>query len=105
VIDGWKWVPILLNLQRVLDGATSANLTKFIMQNLVEFGSMTKTNVANKSVCFGTNGVIIFQGLKKWCHHKDDAKPCSIYEWCALYGTLHKLGCPNFEQFEFGGKN
>jgi hypothetical protein len=47
-----------------LDGATSANLTKFIMHNLVEFGSMTKTNLANKSVCFGTNGVIVFQGLK-----------------------------------------
>jgi len=66
---------------------------------------MTKTNVANESVCFRTDGVIIFQGFKKWCHHKDDAKPCSIYEWCALYGTLHKLSRPNFEQFEFGGKN
>jgi hypothetical protein len=22
-----------------------------------------------------------------------------------LYGTLHKPGCPNFEQIEFGGKN
>jgi hypothetical protein len=22
-----------------------------------------------------------------------------------LYGTLHKPSCPNFEQFEFGGKN
>ncbi len=64
MIDGWKQVPILLNLQRVLDGVTSTNLTKFIMQNLVEFGSMTKTNVANKLVCFGTNGVIVFQGLK-----------------------------------------
>jgi hypothetical protein len=30
---------------------------------------------------------------------------CSIYEWCALYGTPQKLGYPNFEQFEFGGKN
>jgi hypothetical protein len=47
-----------------LDGATFANLTKLIMQSLVEFGSMTKTNVANKLVCFGTDGVIIFQGLK-----------------------------------------
>jgi hypothetical protein len=64
VIDGWKWVPILHNLQRVLDGAISANLTKFIMWNLVYFGSMTEIDVANKLVCFGTNGVIVFQGFK-----------------------------------------
>jgi hypothetical protein len=31
MIDGWKWVPILFNLQRVLDGAIFANLTKLIM--------------------------------------------------------------------------
>jgi hypothetical protein len=30
---------------------------------------------------------------------------CFICEWCALYGTSHKPSCPNFEQFEFGGKN
>jgi hypothetical protein len=64
VIDGWKWVPILFNLQRVLDGATSTNLTKFIMQNLVEFGSMIEIDLANKLVCFGADGMIVFQGLK-----------------------------------------
>ncbi len=64
VIDGWKQVLILLNLQRVLDGAIFANLIKLIIQSLVEFGGMTKTDVANKLVCFGTNGVKIFQGLK-----------------------------------------
>jgi len=60
VIDGWKQVLILINLQRVLDGATSTNLTKFIVWNLVEFGGMIETNVANKLVCFGVNGLIIF---------------------------------------------
>jgi hypothetical protein len=44
VIDGWKWVPILFNLQRVLDGVTSTNLTKLIVRSLVEFGSMIETN-------------------------------------------------------------
>ncbi len=58
--DGWKWVPILLNLQMVLDGATFVNLTKFIVQNLVEFGNMAKQNVANKLVCFGVDGMTIF---------------------------------------------
>ncbi len=64
VIDGWKWVSILLNLQKVLDGATSTNLTKLIVWSLVEFGSMIETNVANKLVCFGADGVTNLQGFK-----------------------------------------
>ncbi len=48
---------ILLNLQRVLDGATFINLTKLIVWNLVEFGCMIETNVANKLVYFGADGV------------------------------------------------
>jgi hypothetical protein len=57
VIDGWKWVPILLNLQRVLDNAT---FMEFIVHNFVEFGSMTKIDVANKLVYFEANGMTIF---------------------------------------------
>jgi hypothetical protein len=49
-----------LTFQKVLDGATSANLTKLIMWNLVEFGGMIETYVANKLVCFGANEVMIF---------------------------------------------
>jgi len=57
VIDGWKLVLILLNLQRVLDIATFMEL---ILQNFVEFGSMTEINVANKLIYFEGNGMIIF---------------------------------------------
>jgi hypothetical protein len=53
-------VPILLNLQRVLDGVIFDNLTKFIVWNLVEFGGMIETDVANKLVHFRTNGMAIF---------------------------------------------
>jgi hypothetical protein len=47
-----------------LDGAIFANLTKLTMRSLVEFGSMTKTDVTNKLVCFGIDGMTIFQSLK-----------------------------------------
>jgi hypothetical protein len=47
-----------------LDGVTSINLTKLIVWSLVEFGGMIKTNVANKYVFFGIDGVTIFQGFK-----------------------------------------
>ncbi len=34
------------------------------MQNLVKFGGLNETKVANTLVCFGANEVTIFQGLK-----------------------------------------
>jgi hypothetical protein len=64
VIDEWKWVPIFLNLQKVLDGETFDNFSKLIVQRLVEFGSMTKKDVTNKLVCFKVDGMIVFQGLE-----------------------------------------
>lgn len=36
-----KTFPILLNLQRVVDGSTINNLTSLVIQNLVEYGGLT----------------------------------------------------------------
>jgi hypothetical protein len=55
-----KRVPILLNLQRVVDGATSNNLIEIIVKNLMEYGSLSEINIANKLVSFGVNDVTIF---------------------------------------------
>jgi hypothetical protein len=55
-----KRVPILLNLQRVVDGATSNNLIVIIVKNLMEYGSLSEINIANKLVSFGVNDVTIF---------------------------------------------
>ncbi len=57
VINGWKWVPILLNLQRVLD---SVIFTELITHNFVEFERMTEIDVANKLVYLKANGMTIF---------------------------------------------
>jgi hypothetical protein len=54
----------LLNLQRVVDGATFDNLTSFIMKSLMEFGGLSETNLVNKLVCFEVEKVIVFQGVK-----------------------------------------
>jgi hypothetical protein len=56
-------VSILLNLERIVNGSTSDNLTFIIIRSLV-FGGMSKTDITNKVVFFGANGVIVFQGLK-----------------------------------------
>jgi hypothetical protein len=55
----WKRVSILLKLQCVVDEVTFDNLTSLI-KTLMGFGSLNEIDLANKLVCFGANGVIVF---------------------------------------------
>jgi hypothetical protein len=64
VIKERKKVLIMLNLQHVVDGTTSDNLTSFIVKSLMEFGGLSETNLANKLFSFGVDRVTIFQGVK-----------------------------------------
>jgi hypothetical protein len=64
VTNEWKRVSILLNLQRVVDGAIFNNLTSVIMKSLMEFGGLSEIDLVNKLVYFGANGITIFQGVK-----------------------------------------
>ncbi len=57
-------VPILLNLERIVNKNTSNNFIFVIICSLTIFGGMSKINIANKVVYFGANSVTIFQGLK-----------------------------------------
>jgi hypothetical protein len=47
---GWA---LLLNLQRVVDGATFNNLIKIIVKSLMEYGSLSEKKIANKLVFLG----------------------------------------------------
>jgi hypothetical protein len=64
VMKKWKKLPILLNLQKVVDGSTTDNLTSFISQSLVEYEGLNEADIANKLICFGVDGVMIFHGVK-----------------------------------------
>jgi hypothetical protein len=64
VVENWRKQPILLNLERVVDGNTSNNLIVIIICFLTNLGGLLVVDVANTVVCFGANGVIVFQGLK-----------------------------------------
>jgi len=65
VTNEWKRILIVINLQKVVDGATSKNiLTNLIMQNLVDFGGSNEIDIVNKLVCFEANGIIILQGVR-----------------------------------------
>jgi hypothetical protein len=55
-------MPILLNLENFINENTFDNFVVVIIHSLV-FGGMSKVNNTNKVVCFGFDGVIVFQGL------------------------------------------
>ncbi len=57
-------MPILLNLERIVNGGTFDNLTFVIVCYLIIVGGMSKINIINKVVYFGVDNVTIFQGLK-----------------------------------------
>ncbi len=60
VVDNWHRVPILLKLERIVDGGTFDNLITMIIHFLVIFGGMSEIDITNKVVCFGVDGVTIF---------------------------------------------
>ncbi len=61
----WKRISIVINLQKVVDGATSKNiLTNLIVQNLVDFGGLSEIDIVNKLVWFEANGITILQGVR-----------------------------------------
>jgi hypothetical protein len=64
VKEEWKRLPILLNLQRVVDGSIIDNLTYLIIQSLVEYGGLNEAAIAKKLICFGANGVMVFHSVK-----------------------------------------
>jgi len=60
VVEGWKHIPILFTLEQVLFSVTTNNLTKVITENLLQYGSLFKTNLASKLINFGVDGLSVF---------------------------------------------
>jgi len=60
--EGWRHLLILLKLQQVLEGSSADNFTKVIVDSLLNYGGLSKFNLAFRLVCFGANGVKTFQG-------------------------------------------
>ncbi len=64
VVEGWEQLLILLTLQQVVEGSHVDNLTKVIVESLFLHGGLSKSNMALKLICFGTNNVTTFHSLK-----------------------------------------
>jgi len=60
VLEIGKKNPILLNLERIVDGGTFNNLIPMIVHSFFIFGGLLKANIINEFVYFGANIVIMF---------------------------------------------
>ncbi len=60
VVQNWARIPIIISLDIVLDGSSSDNLTKVIMETLTIGGGLPKYHITRKLIYFGANGVNVF---------------------------------------------
>jgi hypothetical protein len=63
VIDNWKHVVILLNLQK-LDGTTFYKLVENIVTSLAEYRGVREADLVQKLMYFGGDGATIFYNAK-----------------------------------------
>jgi len=64
-MDSWEKVPHLLHLSCVSSGGIAYHLTNMIIFSLMGEGGLSREDIASKLVCFGADGVSMFQGTKK----------------------------------------
>ncbi len=64
VINEWKRIFILLNLQRMVDGVIFGNLTSLIIQILVKYGRLSETKIVNKLVSLEQMELLVFMVWK-----------------------------------------
>jgi len=64
IVDGFKRVPLLLNLARLLCGSTIDNLIALILKSLMEYGGLTIEHVVSKLTCFTYDKVAMFMSIQ-----------------------------------------
>jgi hypothetical protein len=62
VVENWQWIPSLLSLQWMVNGATFDNLIHILVVFMVFFGDLNQNTIASKLITFKPNGVSVFQG-------------------------------------------
>ena len=62
--QSWKRVPILLSLQRMVDGGGADGIREIITSSLEFHGGLLESQIVEKLVCFGVDGVSMFQGSR-----------------------------------------
>ncbi len=96
VIDEWKHVPILFNLQWV-DGAMSSKLMEMIVASFVSYGGVSETNLSLEVHSFWSLWNHDLLGFKNWSDDLVHAKTCSPFQRCALHNKPCKSSDYHFE--------
>jgi hypothetical protein len=88
-VEIWVKIHILISLDHVLEGSSSNNLTKMIMEALTIKGGMLRHQVVSKLMSFGVDDVNVFQDTKYSVtkHIWDDYAPFSIGVHCMAHHT------------------
>jgi hypothetical protein len=60
VINEWKRIFILLNLERMVDEVIFGNMASFIIQILVKYGRLSETRIVNKLVSLEQMELLVF---------------------------------------------
>jgi hypothetical protein len=72
------------------------NLTKLIVHALLQYGRLSKSKLSSKLICFGIDGVIVFQ----------DSKSCVIEQLKEKHALLFKDQSTNFVvKINFNNRN
>ncbi len=61
VVDGFKRMPLLLNLERVVGKGFVDNLATSILRSLMKYGCLIVEQIGSKIVCFGLDGVATYK--------------------------------------------
>ncbi len=64
IVDGFKRVPLLLNLARLLRRSTIDNLIALILKSLMEYRGLTIEHVVSKLTCFASDKVAVFMNIQ-----------------------------------------
>ncbi len=56
LVEGFKCIPILLNLERLVNIGIADNLTNLILKSLIINGGLTMEEINSKLISFGFNG-------------------------------------------------
>jgi len=84
MVENWRRVSLLLNLQMVTKRGESNNFTIMLMNLVHIFLGLSNGDLAFKLVCFGVDGVILFFSLKIGVRV---VQTCPICHWHPLHGT------------------
>jgi len=76
-------------LEQLVNGGTTNNLTKVIVESVFQNGGLKKSNLVSKLISFGPNGVSIFQGEKSGVttQLREKFAPYMLRVHCVAYWT------------------